>query len=664
MSSRDTKHKYRDDIQGLRGFSVLIVVLYHTGFLIRGGFVGVDLFFAISGFVVANLIFDSDHSDPVRFIKDFFTRRIKRLMPLFVLVNATTLFFSVFLLSPFGEIQQVVKALVASCLLVANFHFQASDAYWNLVVHPLRHMWSLSVEEQFYIFFPILVICVSKMFKTPKIYSRVWFILLTFIALASLVVCLYSTKNSARLQLAGFGFFSSPTRAWEFLAGVISFEVHRNFKQKIRLLYGLPLAILGHLLLIWSILNIHSAVGWPSWQSAPLIFGICLLLIFGSEIGMWNYLLKLKPLVWIGDRSYGWYLWHWPILVFGRIVFGESRLVAIFLALFSLLLAVVTKPLIEDRFRYSSFRNQNYSIRLILAAQAILVVLSVVVYALASTGLGLNESATESGLGLTTQYELGGCYDEPVAVSDVLEFCTNSLDAQHLDVLIIGDSQAPSISDGVFAAGRKLGLVVAGVGLAGCPFAATTPLYGGDKCNNFQRLYFDLILRLRPQTVIVAQRADAYISDFKVRPQVAIPMQDGSIPHTITEQRSSLLNSYVTAINKISNLPLKVIIFAETRRVVMPPQSLFDELTGNKIDSQMNLANQSNQIRDDLLIDFKYRYQKNPNVIVVDASGELCDSKLYCPAVVDKTLRYRDSFHLNSIGSASLEQFWIDILGR
>ena len=141
-------------------------------------------------------------------------------------------------------------------------------------------------------------------------------------------------------------------------------------------------------------------------------------------------------------------------------------------------------------------------------------------------------------------------------------------------------------------------------------------------------------------------------------------MQDGSIPHTITEQRSSLLNSYVTAINKISNLPLKVIIFAETRRVVMPPQSLFDELTGNKIDSQMNLANQSNQIRDDLLIDFKYRYQKNPNVIVVDASGELCDSKLYCPAVVDKTLRYRDSFHLNSIGSASLEQFWIDILGR
>jgi len=664
LSSRDTKHKYRDDIQGLRGFSVLIVVLYHTGFLIRGGFVGVDIFFAISGFVVATSIFGSDRNDSLQFLLYFFARRVKRLMPLFIVVNAITLVVSVFLLSPFGEIQQVAKASAASSFLVANFFFQSRDSYWNLIDHPLRHMWSLSAEEQFYLFFPISVITISRFFRTPQVRSRVWFIFLSLSLFTSLVICLYATKNSARLTLTKFGFFSSPTRAWEFLAGVISFEIHRNFRQKFSLSFSAFLSILGQLLLVWSVLNIRSEVGWPSWRCVPLILGICMLLISGSLNGFWNSLTRLKPLVWIGDRSYGWYLWHWPILVFGRIIFGESKSVVICLVSFSLILAIITKPLVEDRFRFSTFRIQYHSVRFILKAQAILVVLSCGIYALTFTGLGLQASATESGLGLTTQYELGGCYDEPVVLSDVLKFCTNVTDSKFLDVLLIGDSQAPSISDGVFSAGRKLGLVVAGVGLAGCPFAATTPLSGGDKCSGFQALYLDLILKLKPRIVIVAQRTDGYISQFEEWPQVAFPMQDGSIPRTIDEQRGSLLYSYKAAVSKISDLPLKVIIFAETRRVVMPPQTLFDEFTGNNSDNRISIVKQNNQIRDELLIDMKDEYKNIQNVLVVDASSELCNTELYCPAVVEGVLRYRDSFHLNSIGSASLQKFWINVLAR
>jgi hypothetical protein len=389
-----------------------------------------------------------------------------------------------------------------------------------------------------------------------------------------------------------------------------------------------------------------------------------MLLISGSLSGFWNYMTRFKPLVWIGDRSYGWYLWHWPILVYGRIVFDESKTVDIFLVLFSLILAVATKPLIEDRFRFSAFRIQHHSVRFVIKAQVILVVLSCGIYALTSTGLGLQASPTEAGLGLTTQYELGGCYDEPIALSDVLKFCTNISNPKILDVLLIGDSQAPSISDGVFSAGKKLGLVVAGVGLAGCPFAVTTPLSGGDKCSSFQGLYIDLILKLKPRIVIVAQRADAYISQFEESPLVAIPMQDGSIPRTIDEQRRSLLYSYEAAVSKISDLPLKVIVLAETRRVVMPSQTLFDELTGNNSNNRISLVEQNNQIRDELLIDMKDKYRKIQNVFVVDTSSELCNSELYCPAVVEGVLRYRDSFHLNSIGSASLQKFWINVLDR
>ena len=230
-SSQVDKKTRRTDIQGLRGLAVLSVVAYHSGLPIQGGFLGVDVFFAISGYVISQAIFNDANSFSGFKLRTFFARRINRLIPLLTLVNIFIMIFALLLLSPFGGIQQVTSALRASTLFYANAHFFFSNNYLDLVANPVRHLWSLSVEEQFYFVYPIVIVIflrfdqINGRLKTTK-----FTVIMACSALVSICACFFLTWQGAPVIYSRFAFFGTPFRAWEFLAGVLAYQIQFQIK--------------------------------------------------------------------------------------------------------------------------------------------------------------------------------------------------------------------------------------------------------------------------------------------------------------------------------------------------------------------------------------------------------------------------------------------------
>jgi len=162
--------RYRKDIQGLRGVAILLVLIYHSGVALPGGFVGVDVFFVVSGFVITQLLVEELELTGGIDLKNFYARRARRLLPALAIVTVSTLAFSFVALSPFGAQQEVVATGAASSVFIANFYLLIQDTYSNLGSNPLRHMWSLAVEEQFYLVFPVVIFLAWKFLlnKTRK----------------------------------------------------------------------------------------------------------------------------------------------------------------------------------------------------------------------------------------------------------------------------------------------------------------------------------------------------------------------------------------------------------------------------------------------------------------------------------------------------------------
>ncbi len=154
--------RYRKDIQGLRGVAILLVLIYHSGVALPGGFVGVDVFFVVSGFVITQLLVEELELTGGIDLKNFYARRARRLLPALAIVTVATLIFSFLALSPFGAQQEVVATGAASSVFIANFYLLIQDTYSNLGSNPLRHMWSLAVEEQFYLVFPVVIFLAWK----------------------------------------------------------------------------------------------------------------------------------------------------------------------------------------------------------------------------------------------------------------------------------------------------------------------------------------------------------------------------------------------------------------------------------------------------------------------------------------------------------------------
>lgn len=364
MALPQQKREYRADIDGLRAVAVLAVVVFHAfPSILRGGFVGVDVFFVISGYLISGIIFRGLQNRKFSFAT-FYGHRVKRIFPALLLVLAASFVTGWFVLLP-QEFTQLGKHIATGAGFVQNFALWFEDGYFNTVseLKPLMHLWSLAVEEQFYIIYPIFIWLLWRA-RINLLFS------ILAIALASFVLNVTTiSTDSVRV------FFSPQYRFWEIMAGCVLSYI-QVFQQSgtarfVRIcrkhapggLQGGRLndvASLGGLFLILATAGaVSSQVLFPGWWALPPVVGACLLIAAGPHAWVNRTILSHRVAVFVGLISYPLYLWHWPLLSFARIVESSTPSPAIRASavVVAIVLAWLTYKFIERPIRYGDRRS-------------------------------------------------------------------------------------------------------------------------------------------------------------------------------------------------------------------------------------------------------------------------------------------------------------------
>jgi peptidoglycan/LPS O-acetylase OafA/YrhL len=342
-------HKYRPDIDGLRALSVLAVIAFHAfPAQVSGGFIGVDVFFVISGYLISTIIFENLDKGTFKF-SEFYARRVARIFPALILVLVACFTFGWFALFA-DEFKQLGKHIAAGAGFISNLVLWQEVGYFDnsADTKPLLHLWSLGIEEQFYIVWPLLV----------------WFVwkrkshLLTMIVIVS--ICSFVLNVQGVRQDAIATFYSPQTRFWELSCGSLLawLALYKKGTTDNQTLANL-LAIVGFSLLVFGFWRINKQLSFPGqWALIP-VSGAALLLAAGPTAWVNRQFLSNKIAVWFGLISYPLYLWHWPLLSFARIVESGTPSVSLRIAAItlSILLAWLTYRFIESPIRLSKASN-------------------------------------------------------------------------------------------------------------------------------------------------------------------------------------------------------------------------------------------------------------------------------------------------------------------
>jgi peptidoglycan/LPS O-acetylase OafA/YrhL len=336
-----SKGSYRGDIDGLRAVAVGLVLLYHTGVTpLRGGFIGVDIFFVISGYLITQLLRADLKAGSFR-ISSFYERRILRILPALFCVIAVTLAVAPLILFPV-ELRTSAETAISALASASNLYLLGSGGYFgaDTLSQPLLHTWSLGVEEQFYLMFPLLMILLIRL---PLRTAR-WilgFILL--ISLAAGVALAYINRD--------YAYYFPVTRAWELLTGaMVSFAPRMTFSRWT----GEIAAACAFLLLLVCGLKFHSGLAFPGFYAVIPCLATAAIILFGRhDRPLLNMLLASRPFTWFGKISYSVYLWHWPILIYYQLAIGRLLNVkeAVILCIVIILIGALSWRYIEQPFR-------------------------------------------------------------------------------------------------------------------------------------------------------------------------------------------------------------------------------------------------------------------------------------------------------------------------
>ncbi len=343
--------KYRAEIDGLRALAVVPVILFHAGFdLFSGGFVGVDVFFVISGYLITTILIEDIENK--RFsIVNFYERRARRILPALFFVMLVCIPFAWMWMLP-SQMKDFSQSLVAVSVFASNILFWRESGYFDAVAEekPLLHTWSLAVEEQYYVLFPIFLILAWRFGK-----DRVFWMIVVMAAI-SLLLSEWGWRNKATAN-----FYLASTRAWELFAGSIAaFVVQKQGVQKNNVL-----ATLGLAAIIFSIFFYDETTPFPSVYALVPVLGVVLLVLYAEKDTLASKLLSAKGFVGIGLISYSAYLWHQPLFAFARIRSLEhpSLLLMSGLSFTSLIVAWFSWRYIERPFRNKHAVNRTLIFR-------------------------------------------------------------------------------------------------------------------------------------------------------------------------------------------------------------------------------------------------------------------------------------------------------------
>lgn len=342
--------KYYASVDGLRAIAVMSVVFYHVGLSwLPGGYVGVDVFFVISGFLIIGHIVEQRQKGTFRY-REFWARRVVRILPPYLLVVLATLAASFYFMVTPEEVQALGKQAMYSAMMVVNHHFLSMEGYFDTSAElkPFLHLWSLSVEEQFYLVTPLLLglFWAGTRWMAGKARVALGWTLATIVFAASLYLCIRYTGAGEK----NYAFYLMPLRGWEFVLGGATHVLVPPLRRLPRALLGLG-GWIGLGLIAWAVFGFGIGTQFPGWHAVIPTVGAAM--VIGTSIAAPQTpvarALAVKPMVWIGLLSYSWYLWHWPLIVYARIYNFESLPLVWGLgaAFGSLLLAWLTYKFIE-----------------------------------------------------------------------------------------------------------------------------------------------------------------------------------------------------------------------------------------------------------------------------------------------------------------------------
>jgi peptidoglycan/LPS O-acetylase OafA/YrhL len=351
--SHSKKLLYRPEIDGLRAIAIIPVIFFHAGYdFFSGGFVGVDIFFVLSGFLITSILYQEVSTSQFTYLS-FYERRARRILPALFLVIGVTSIFSWHMLLP-SEMIDYSKSVIGTFLFVSNAVFWRQTGYFDAAAElkPLIHMWSLSIEEQFYFLLPILIILCWKFWGRH-----------IFLLVLVLTLCSFFSSAYCILYWPSAAYFLLPFRAWELglgsLAGIYLFKNEKsvNFKAS----FAQYLSALGLGMIIFSILCYSKSTPFPGMYALVPTLGTVLIILYASPRTCVGWLLGKKLFVGIGLISYSAYLWHQPILSFARLgnVISVHNISPLLLTLFSLSLAFLTYKYVERPFRSKEFINSQ-----------------------------------------------------------------------------------------------------------------------------------------------------------------------------------------------------------------------------------------------------------------------------------------------------------------
>lgn len=635
--------KYRPDIDGLRAVAVLAVVVFHAfPNWVRGGFIGVDIFFVISGYLISTIIFESLDKGTFSF-SDFYSRRIVRIFPALLVVLISCFAFGWFTLLA-DEYKQLGKHIAGGAGFVSNFVLWNEAGYFDgsAETKPLLHLWSLGIEEQFYIVWPLLL-WVSWRWK---------FNLLLVIIVVAVATFILNIKGVDWDVVATF--YSPQTRFWELLVGSLlawfSVFLYADKKDNNGRFLGNFISFIGLLLLLFGFWKINKDLNFPGGFALVPVLGAVLIIAAGSGAWLNRMVLSNRILVWFGLISFPLYLWHWPLLSFARIVGGDEpshsiRMAAVIISIF---LAWVTYRVVERPIRFGKYNKAKVAVLVVL-----MITVGTIGYNTSERDGLLFRSVAKQAQDFEYKSDIDGyvrCDIDGLKRNGItLNYCILS-ESKKPNSVIIGDSHSEDKFHGLVAMDKKNDWML--IGNASCPPVLGVVVEGDQKgCEEKFKVILDYVVKNKNIENVVLSfygnyfKHDAYAADHiknKVGPN-AVKITSS----VFSGSRSDLFYYGLDlTIKKLVDSGKSVTLFVDVPELpFFPKDCVRNSFKKCEIPKAIALERQA-ELRG-IVAKLK---SLNPQLNVFDPIDLLCGND-WCGYKRDGVIIYRDSHHLTLRGS-------------